>query len=242
MEYPTMAYQNTYFMEFLTNTSYGNATKVRRLNALFHHPLNIWCIPVNHGYNHWLYLTMDTTRKEIGQHDSLTTHTSHNYTSHLCHTLAKANQGNWTSEQVSTPRQHNSFDCGIYVLAHIHKQVSGNSRGPTGNPSWAQLLTVLNTGTLPDTLYQPILNQTQVGLLDTTKDITRPHTPIKLSPHHISSQTTSMSTTEIPPQPANKLAQIPLHSWGIRGHKTVLLNTPLPPNTNRGIRTTPAKH
>ena len=135
MEYPTMAYQNTYFMEFLTNTSYGNATKVRRLNALFHHPLNIWCIPVNHGYNHWLYLTMDTTRKEIGQHDSLTTHTSHNYTSHLCHTLAKANQGNWTSEQVSTPRQHNSFDCGIYVLAHIHKQVSGNSRGPTGNPS-----------------------------------------------------------------------------------------------------------
>ena len=153
-------------MEFVTNPSYRKSTQHRCLNTLFQQPSALWYIPVNHGYNHWLYLTINTFRKHIGQHDSFPGHINHDYATQVCHMLTDANHETWTSEHVSTLRQQNSYNYGIYVLVNIHRQVSGNIRGPTGTPSCAQLHIALNTGTLPATLYHHTPTHQPVAPMD----------------------------------------------------------------------------
>ena len=131
--HPTMHYKNTYYMEYLTNPSYGTSTQ-RCLHTLLQQPRSLWYIPVNHGQTHWLFLTINIAQRHIGQHDSLPGHTNRDYAEQVRLLLTAADQGQWTSAQVSTSRQTNTYNCGLYVLANILRLVS-NPHGPTGTPS-----------------------------------------------------------------------------------------------------------
>lgn len=152
-EYPLMCFNNTYFMEFITNPNYLLSTKLRRLNFFSHDIPAKWYISVNHGYTHWLFLTLNLERKHIAQHDSLPNHKSTDYATLLCRIFEDANLGYWTSEQMIILSQHNSYDCGVYVLVNILICVSGIQRDIICIYNRKILSNAPNTSTLPDTLY-----------------------------------------------------------------------------------------
>ena len=153
-----MAFRNTYFMEYITNPTYSTHTRLLRIQPFFQIPQTIWYVPINHGYVHWLFLTIHPQAQIIRQHDSLPSLTRTDYANQLCQIFTEAHGGQWTGEKVDTPGQQNSYDCGIYVLANIYKQVCRDHIDYTGYPSREILLETLQTRTLPLSLYKTAMD------------------------------------------------------------------------------------
>ena len=151
-KFSNMKYQNTYFMEYLSNPNLPNASLPQWIGKISN-STTIWYMSINHRGIHWLYLQINPNTYMITQHDSLPTATNTDYTNRIGELLTNHNNIEWTGQQVATPPQHNGYDCGIYVLAHIYHHIQGNQTFPTGHPSRPILRNMLITGLLPETLY-----------------------------------------------------------------------------------------
>ena len=147
-----MKYHNTYFMEYVSNPNFPHASLPQWIGEISD-STNIWYLPINHQGIHWLYIQINPNTNMITQHDSLPTATNTNYTTRIGDLLKNHNTREWTGKQEATPTQHNGYDCGMYVLAHIYHRIQGNHTFPTGHPSRLILRDMLLTGLLPETLY-----------------------------------------------------------------------------------------
>ena len=62
---------NIYFMEYVTNSVYDRTTTDRGIKLIRDHPNQTWFIPINHGGQHWLFLSIHPLQHIIRQHNSL---------------------------------------------------------------------------------------------------------------------------------------------------------------------------
>ena len=147
-------YLNTYFMEYVTNSVYDSTTTDRGIKLIRDHPNQTWFIPINHGGQHWLFLSIHPLQHIIRQHDSLPTFTQQDYTTPMCALLQPNSLEIWTGRQHPTPRQQNSYNCGVFVLARILHLAQGRAGSQRGNPSCTRLLEYL-THDPPPKRYMP---------------------------------------------------------------------------------------
>ena len=153
-QFHRMNYLNSFVMEYVNNPRLSTQTGSRRLQQIRNNRHSIWYIPVNHGATHWLFLRITIASRRIEQFDSLPASHSQDYTQKVCDLLNRKGNREWQGHQVETGRQHNSFDCGLYVLALILHQLSGKTEDPEGRPSRQKLLVMLQTRIIPQSLYQ----------------------------------------------------------------------------------------
>ena len=148
-------FHNTYFMEYVCNPRIPHPSMERWVREIIHSP-KIWYVPVHHRKVHWLYLQINPSLRHVHQYDSLPAVTDVDYTIRMCESLSLYSTSDWTGNLADTPPQCNGYDCGVHVLAHIHHCLGSQPGDPLGRPSRALLLHMLQTQSLPDTLYSPV--------------------------------------------------------------------------------------
>ena len=151
---PSMNYRKTFFMEYVNNLNMSHPSLIRWVYNILHSSQPCY-IPINHSGIHWLYLKVKPEHCCVYQHDSLPQLTREDYTQQLCDLLNQHSPSKWTGVTADTPHQSNSFDCGVNVIAHIFNQLQGHKAPPIGSPSRTLLRDILQTQTLPSTLYSP---------------------------------------------------------------------------------------
>ena len=152
-QFTNMNFQNTYFMEYVHNPNIHHPSLTQKIGEISD-STNKWYIPVHHHGNHWLYIHINPTTHKITQHDSQPTATNTDYTTRIGELLTQHTATEWTGTLAATPIQHNGYDCGVYVLAHILHRLHGTHRRPMGYPSRTILGHMLRIGQVPATMYE----------------------------------------------------------------------------------------
>lgn len=123
---------------------------IRRLND---EGIQRWFVPICQN-NHWYYLKVDLRQKTILQYDSLNQRRIH-YGKYITPHLREGITWRITYETIQ--QQHNSYDCGLYMIVDIWAQVQHGCHF-SGHPSRTQLLRYLTEPDVTD--LQPEHNST----------------------------------------------------------------------------------
>ena len=97
---------------------------IKKLEAQPHHT---WYIPVCHERRHWILLKINPNKRTVEQYDSMGMGASGNYTQRVRVILEARDNSPWRTQHTPTILQVNGYDCGVHVLAEVHRQVHGYS-------------------------------------------------------------------------------------------------------------------
>ena len=144
-------YLTTFCMAFFLNPHNPRTMLHPWYQKLRQAPHKTWYIPICHNHTHWIFLKIDPRLHHIAQYDSLLRLGTEDYTHRLWPFLEDRDQHPWSTGQGQTPQQINGYDCGVHVLAEIHRQV--NHHPHTNMPANRASVTVLLTEGHVNTMY-----------------------------------------------------------------------------------------
>ena len=150
---PRIDFLNSYFLEYASDPTTSTLSLAPWHRKLTTYPDRTWYVPVCHRRIHWIFLKINPSNHTIEQYDSLISLQTPDYTHYLKPILEEGDEQPWRTTYPTTQQQQNGYDCGLHVLAEIHRQVYLQTLPPASFPHRNAILQTL-TGTLPATYYQ----------------------------------------------------------------------------------------